>query len=311
MKTGWKIACSMAGAALTVALLKGFVATTYLIPSSGMENTLYRGERILVNKWKYGLRLPCMTLTGYHRWRPQEAGLNDIVVFNNPANFNEPVIDRREVFIGRCIGTPGDTLMVDSLFYADPSEQYAPDRKSLYAYPAEREAELNALMKRLNINNGPLMGNDTARHIRSFSRYEHYLLEQATGEPCWIQPLNTAGSTQKRRPLIIPQQGAVINIYPWNLTLLRNTILLHEHKQADIKGDTLYVDGKAVKQYRFDKDYYWVVSNNSVNLSGSQVFGLVPHDHLIGKAALIWWSKRTETGPFNGYRWERVGMKIE
>ena len=37
-------------------------------PSSGMENSLYRGECILVNKWSYGLRLPFTKLWGYHRW---------------------------------------------------------------------------------------------------------------------------------------------------------------------------------------------------------------------------------------------------
>ncbi len=311
MKTGWKIACSVAGAALAVALLKGFVATTYLIPSSGMENTLYRGERILVNKWKYGLRLPCMTVAGYHRIRPRKAEMNDIVVFNNPANYTEPAIDRREVFIGRCIGTPGDTLMVDSLFYADPDTQYAPDRKSLYAYPAAYEDRLDTLMGHLHISPGPLMGKDSARHIRSFSRYEYYLLEQAMEGTRWISPLHCPDTTERRMPLVIPKRGMLVDIQPWNRTLMRNTIVMHEHRQADIKDNTLYVDGQPTEQYRFTKDYYWIVANNSVNLSGSQLFGLVPHDHLIGKAAIVWWSKQAGTGPFDGYRWNRTGMKIE
>ena len=56
MKKGWKIAITIVGVALVVVLLRGCVATSYLIPSSGMENSLYQGERILVNKWSYGLR---------------------------------------------------------------------------------------------------------------------------------------------------------------------------------------------------------------------------------------------------------------
>lgn len=40
------------------------------------------------------------------------------------------------------------------------------------------------------------------------------------------------------------------------------------------------------------KDYYWVGANNSINLSDSRLFGLVPKDHVIGKAAVIWFSKR-------------------
>lgn len=76
----------------------------------------FRGERILVNKWSYGLRLPVMSLLSYHRWGERKIRKEDIVVFNNPAAVTEPVIDKREVFISRCIGVPGDTLLVDSIF---------------------------------------------------------------------------------------------------------------------------------------------------------------------------------------------------
>lgn len=59
----------------------------YLIPSAGMENSLFEGERILVNNWSYGLRLPFMSLWGYHKWGSGSVDKNDIIVFNNPANF--------------------------------------------------------------------------------------------------------------------------------------------------------------------------------------------------------------------------------
>ena len=92
---GWKMAIAMVGVVLVVVLLRGCVTTSYLIPSSGMENSLYRGECILVNKWSYGLRLPFMKLWGYHRWADSPVQKEDILVFNNPANLSEPVIDRR------------------------------------------------------------------------------------------------------------------------------------------------------------------------------------------------------------------------
>ena len=110
----------VAAAVLLVVLLRCFVVTPYLIPSVGMENSLYRGERILVNKWSYGLRLPFMQLWGYHRWPDRPVKQGDIVVFNNPGNLSQPVVDRRETFISRCIGTPGDTLLIDSLFDVVP-----------------------------------------------------------------------------------------------------------------------------------------------------------------------------------------------
>ena len=77
---------------------------------------------------------------------------DDIVVFNNPAGIKEPVIDRREIYISRCIGVPGDTLLIDSLFnVVDRSTQLGPDRKQLYTYPQTKEQQLDSLLSILSI----------------------------------------------------------------------------------------------------------------------------------------------------------------
>lgn len=307
---GKKTAMVIIGAMFIVVLLRGCVATSYLIPSSGMENSLYRGERILVNKWSYGLRLPFMGLWGYHRWAEKPVRKDDILVFNNPANLSQTVIDRRETFISRCLGVPGDTLLVDSLFSVISSEKGIPDLKSLYAYPREKEKQLDSLLVLLSIRPNTLLGQDTTKSIRSFSRYEYYLLEQALGTDNWIEPADKEDSAGALKPLIIPGKGKAVRIYPWNRTLLRNTLVLHEKKRAEIKNDTLYIEGKPVQYCHFTKDYYWVGANNSINLSDSRLFGFVPKDHIIGKAAVIWLSKEQETGPFNGYRWDRMWKRV-
>lgn len=78
MNKAWKITGAIIGIILVVVLLRGCVMTSYLIPSSGMENSLFQGERILVNKWSYGLRLPLMALWNYHRWAdsPVQKGIS-------------------------------------------------------------------------------------------------------------------------------------------------------------------------------------------------------------------------------------------
>ena len=236
-----------------------------------------------------------MKLWGYHRWADSPVQKEDILVFNNPANLSEPVIDRREVFISRCIGTPGDTLLIDSLFSVIPSEKNAPDQKFLYSYPSQREQQLDSLLSILSIAPNKLLGQDSIKNIRSFSRYEYYLLEQAINGNNWIQPLAGKKDTELR-PLIVPGKGKFVRVHPWNITLLRNTLVMHEGKQAEIKNDTLYVDGKPTQHCYFTKDYYWVGANNTINLTDSRLFGFVPQDHLIGKASLVWFSKEKDTG---------------
>ena len=245
---------AFAGAIAVVLLLRGFAFTSCLIPSTGMENSLFQGERILVNKWSYGLRVPLMSLFSYHRWCERSVRQQDVVVFNNPAAIGQPTIDRREIYISRCIGTPGDTLLVDSLFsVSSPEAQFNPDKKRLYSYPATKEQLITSLMQTLSITNDGLMGSNDSTHVRSFSRYEYYLLEQAISDQNWIQPL-TEKSEKELKPLIVPGKGKALRVYPWNITLLRNTLVMHEGKQAEIKNDTLYIDGKPTQHCFFTKD---------------------------------------------------------
>lgn len=310
MKKVGKTLTAIGAAVLAGVLLRTCVATSYLIPSSGMENSLYQGERILVNKWSYGLRLPFMGWWGHHRWAARPVKREDIIVFNNPGNLRQPVISRREVFIGRCIGTPGDTLLVDSLFNVVPSEKRAPDQKFLFAYPRTEEARLDTLLHRLRISS-PLLGSDSTRNIRSLSRYEYYLLEQAANAHLPLTPMEHTDSVKHLHALLIPGRGITLRVSPWNRTLLCNTLLLHEGRNAFIQGDTLYVDGKPADSCTFNKNYYWVTTNNASNLSDSRLFGLVPEDHVIGKAARIWFSKEQDTGLFSGYRWDRIGLAVK
>lgn len=302
---------ALTGAAVCVLLLRGCAFTSCLIPSTGMENSIFQGERILVNKWSYGLRLPMMSFLSYHRWGERPVKRQDIVVFNNPARIQQPVIDRREMYISRCIGVPGDTLLVDSLFFASSAETgFNPDKKRLYAYPAGKEMTVDSLIQALAIADDGLMGSDDSTHVRSFSRYEYYLLEQALPAPNWIQPLSP--STQRPlQPLVVPGKGSAIEVHPWNITLLRNTLVMHEGRQAEIKNDTLYVDGQPVTKGCFTKDYYWMGSNNTINLSDSRLFGFVPQDHIIGKAWLIWFSKEKGSDCLEGYRWNRFFQRVK
>lgn len=310
MKKARKAVVAVAGMIMVAAFLRGCVATSCLIPSSGMENSLYRGERILVNKWSYGLRLPFMKLWGYHRWAARPVQKEDIVVFNNPAHLPQKTIDRREVFISRCIGLPGDTLQVDSLFAVIPSEKHAPDQKFLYSYPRQRERQMDSLLRLLHIGPNKVLTQDSARSIRSFSRYEYYLLEQAMRGEGWLERTVKEDPAAGWRPLVVPRKGSAVRVYPWNRTLLCNTLVLHEKRQAEVRNDTLYVDGKPTRHCVFRKNYYWMAADNSINLSDSRLFGFVPEDHLIGRAEVIWFSKEQGKGLLGGYRWNRMWKRV-
>ena len=280
-------------AVLTVWLVRTLLVTTCVIPSSGMENSLYQGERILVSKWSYGLRLPFCSLFGYHRLAASRARKGDIVLFNNPHPENQKTgIEWRELFISRCIGTPGDTLMLDADLNDVGGKVLSPDAKSLYAYPVSTEDLMLTVLSVLGLKGNALVGyTSDGGYIRSFSQYEYYLLSQKLEGRIPLIPLDEKNRTEAH-PYVIPAKGIPVKVYPWNVTLLCNTIVAHEHQPAEVRHDTLWVKGKPVEAYTFNKDYYWMASNDPVNICDSRLFGLVPEDHLVGKAWLIWYSSR-------------------
>ena len=275
---------------LIVLLVKTFAITSCSIPSTGMENTLYQGEKVLVNKWSYGLRLP---FTASHILA-EKARKGDVVLFNNPVSPDrETPVFARGLFISRCVGTPGDTLMLNKELLVTGEKVLSPDSKQLYDYPYQAEDTLLHTLRELGIKGNLLVGYAGGRYVRSFSHYEYYLLKQRLGGAFDIHPVH-ANDTSDSHPLVIPSKGKAVQVYPWNVALLCNTIQHHEGRQASVKNDTLLVDGKPITSYTFRKDYYWMASNNPVNLADSRLFGLVPHDHLVGRAVCIWYSSRKE-----------------
>ncbi|MDR2892853.1 MAG: signal peptidase I [Deltaproteobacteria bacterium] len=87
--------------ALALALfIRAFVFQAYQIPSGSMLDTLLIGDRLLVNKFIYGVKMPFSETVLFEVGDPERG---EIIVFANPRNTEED-------YIKRIIGIPGDTL---------------------------------------------------------------------------------------------------------------------------------------------------------------------------------------------------------
>jgi signal peptidase I len=85
-----------------------FVAQAAEVPSASMENTVYVGDRFLINKFIYG--------PGPHvPFLPQrDIRRGDIVVFKYPAESvpDQQIVQFKTLFIKRVVGLPGETIEV-------------------------------------------------------------------------------------------------------------------------------------------------------------------------------------------------------
>ncbi|MFA5038728.1 MAG: signal peptidase I [Candidatus Omnitrophota bacterium] len=111
-------------AVILALIIRAFIIQPFKIPTGSMEPTLMPGDRILVLRYVYGLRIP-FTYQRIAKFRSPDNG--DIIVFNYPEETNRD-------FIKRCIGIPGDTVEIrdGSIYLNDLPFKKEPINKFYY-----------------------------------------------------------------------------------------------------------------------------------------------------------------------------------
>ncbi len=97
-------------AVLLAAVVRMFFVTQYTVTSAGTPG-LMPGDRVLVGRLAYGLRLPGDRWWGACRWGHGTVRKGDYSAFYDPAAYGPE--DRRAVRVGQIVAVPGDTLWVD------------------------------------------------------------------------------------------------------------------------------------------------------------------------------------------------------
>ena len=226
--------------------------------------------------------------------------------------------DRRENYVKRCVGLPGQTLQIkDRIIYIDGKANKEPDNVQ-YTYHVKLKQRLDDdTMKDLGITMEDLTSLNTSGYMPLTSRAAKELKARDIAESVELNtdcsdldtyPLN--GNMHWTRdnygPIWIPAKGKSIDLTLKNLPIYERCIRTYEGNKLEVKDGTIYINDKAATKYTFKMDYYWMQGDNRHNSLDSRYWGFVPEDHIVGKPIFIWWSSDPDRGGFGGIRWNRL-----
>ncbi|MBQ0074808.1 MAG: S26 family signal peptidase [Prevotella sp.] len=228
--------------------------------------------------------------------------------------------DRRENYVKRCVGLPGQTLQIkDRIIYLDGKANKEPDNVQYTYYVKLLNPLPEDLVKELGI---------TQEDIQQLNAFGYMPLTKAAYDGLKsrkdlvksirinndvivgdIYPLNARyGWTRDNYgPVWIPAKGKSIELTLQNLPIYERPIRVYEGNDLQVTDDgKILINGKESKSYTFKMDYYWMQGDNRHNSADSRYWGFVPEDHIVGKPIFIWWSSDPDRKGFNGIRWTRL-----
>jgi signal peptidase I len=227
--------------------------------------------------------------------------------------------DRRENYVKRCVGLPGQTLQIKNrIIYLDGKANKEPDNvqytynlKLKRHFTDEEMQEWGITMEELkDLNNFGYMPmtNKTADILRKRPDIVESIKLNTDVNELDIYPLN--GNMHWTRdnygPIWIPAKGETIDLTLQNLPVYERPIRTYERNKLEVKDGKIFINDKETTKYTFKMDYYWMQGDNRHNSLDSRYWGFVPEDHIVGKPIFIWWSSDPDRGGFSGIRWSRL-----
>jgi signal peptidase I len=243
-----------------------------------MEPALKSGDYIIVNKLIIGARIfksyDFMETDSKPRfWRlkgVRNIERNDVLVFNFPYSVKGKLsLDVNKYYVKRCIAIPGDSFYIDNGIY-----------------------KVKGCKDTLgNIENQKRMSHS------SESEFESNVFQ------CFPKRSSYHWNLKFFGPLYVPRIGDCLNIDTMNISLYRQVIEYESEMHIKLKDSKVFLNDSCITKYTFQTNYYFMSGDLVRDSRDSRYWGLLPEDHIEGKASIIWKSE----DPYSGnVRWDRV-----
>ena len=253
------------------------------------------------------------------------------VVNNRKDVFGDIVVrpvDRRENYVKRCVGTPGDSLKIveNAIFIKSEVENQKSNVDGLgwEQEPTHEFAQLNYFVQTdghvLTKSYLDKIGVSMDDRVMVEAGVYHFPLTQAMKEQLEknphvvnivVEPAQNGGAVyplghndwtrDNYGPIYIPRRGDKVMITEQNYWIYKRIADAYEFQPIKIG-----------EEYTFKMDYYWMMGDNRHNSADSRYWGFVPEDHIVGQPIFVWLSIEKDRPWGKGHiRWNRLGMKAE
>lgn len=255
-------------------------------------------------------------------------------ILRNKEMFGDLVVrpvDRRENYVKRAIGLPGerlrivnDTIYINGRPIAEPEEvQYnyivpvsgiisdekwhdlgvrmddhgmapvASESLGFQFYDVPLTKSMKAEIEKWPEVTGPLRRETESGYLDLSGMFP---LDAGYG---WTRP--------NMGEIWIPKRGSTLHLTPQNYALYERAIRTYEGNRLERRGDKFLINGKKTEYYTFKMDYYWMMGDNRDRSADSRYWGFVPEDHIVGSPVFIIVSLDKERSLLDGkIRWNRI-----
>ena len=221
-------------------------------------------------------------------------------------------VDRRENYVKRCVGTPGDSLkIVENTIWTMDNGQWTkePEREGVqlnYLVHTDGHMFGAKYLEKLGISVADRMQIDaTTWHFPLTKAMKEELEQNPHVLAMIVEPEERGGAVyplghnewtrDNYGPIYIPRKGDKIMITEENYWVYKRIADAYEFKPIRVG-----------EEYEFEMDYYWMMGDNRHNSADSRYWGFVPEDHIVGRPVFIWLSIDKDK---HGIRWNRLGNK--
>lgn len=338
-------------AVIAATLIRTLFIEAYTIPTGSMERSLLVGDYLFVSKLNYGPRMPItpiafpfahntMPITGtqsywegvqlpYYRLPGlQPVKRYDVVVFNWPGDSDYRPVDKKENYIKRCQGLPGDTLSIDNaqVYINGKASVTPPEGQSTYLVKTDGTEFNPKTMQELGITGSDPSADGsyilflTPGNLEKISRFSNVKSVTPKNEEKGVMEVNQPtfpGDSLHRwnadfyGPVVVPKKGVAMKLDKSNIAVYARAIRVYEKNTLEIKGNDILINGVKSDSYTFKMNYYWMMGDNRHNSLDSRYWGFVPENSIVGKALFIWFSWDKDGSGLGKIRWSRLFTGIK